>query len=93
MFEPDQTNVGLLAKTIKTNRYTGVFLVPCAVSDKFGVAEFIVDNVSGATGNLVDSLDISFSLHCAYQIESKAFVPTACLDAYIVYCKDKKNLM
>lgn len=90
MFESDQANVRLLAKTIKKNRYTGVFPIPCAVSDKFGASEFILDNVSRATGSLVDSSDNPFSLHSAYSMKSKVVVPTVFLDAYVDYSRDKK---
>lgn len=54
MFEPDWENSRLLAKAIKCNCMNGIFVFPCAVSEKTGIAEFLDYDASGATGSLVD---------------------------------------
>lgn len=93
MFEPDQLNARLLAKSIKVNHFSGVFLIPCAVSQRFGAAEFIADHASGATGSLVDHTSNASSLHSAYGMKATVSVATVCLDAYTDYCRGKKVLI
>ena len=89
MFEPDGVNAQLLARTIKANRFAGVFLIPCAVSANVGVAEFVVDHASGATGSLMDDSGNALSLHSAYGMKAAVACPTICLDAYTDYCSGK----
>ncbi len=93
LFEPDQLNARLLARTIKANHFGSVFLIPCAVANRFGVSEFIVDQASGATGSLLDHSDHASSLHRAYGMKTTVAVPTICLDAYTEYCFGKKVLV
>jgi FkbM family methyltransferase len=89
MFEPDGVNARLLSRTIRANRFTGVFLIPCAVSASVGVAEFVVDHASGATGSLIDDSGNGASLHSAYGMKDSVTCPTICLDAYTDYCRSK----
>jgi FkbM family methyltransferase len=92
LFEPDLVNARLMAQTIKANHFVSVYLIPCAVSNRFGAAKFIVDQGSGATGSLLDHSDNASSLHSAYGMRSVS-VPTICLDAYTDYCCGKKVLV
>jgi FkbM family methyltransferase len=89
MFEPDGVNARLLARTVQANRFAGVFLIPCAVSASVGVAEFVVDHASGATGSLLDHSGNEASLHSAYGMKAAVACPTICLDAYTDYCRGK----
>ena len=89
MFEPDGVNARLLARTVQANRFEGVFLIPCTVSASVGVAEFVVDHASGATGSLVDHSDNEASLRSAYGMKAAVACPTICLDAYTDYCRGK----
>lgn len=93
LFEPDRVNARLLAQTIKANHFSSLFLIPCAVSNQFGIAEFIVDHASGATGSLLDHSDNASSLHSAYGMKATVSVPTICLDAYTEHCRGKKVLV
>lgn len=93
LFESDQDNARLLARTVKVNHFASVFVIPCGVADKFGVAQFIVDRASGATGSLQDHSDNASSLHSAYGMKTTVAVPTICLDAYTEYCRGKKVLV
>lgn len=93
LFEPDLNNARLLARTIKANHCSTVYLIPCAVASKFRTAEFIVDQASGATGSLVNQSSNRSSLHSAYGMGTTVSVPTICLDAYADYCRGKKVLV
>jgi FkbM family methyltransferase len=64
LFEPDRMNQGLLSATICRNGLTAA-LYPNAVSDHTGVAEFVVDSVSGATGSLIQNAN---TLHKHYAL-------------------------
>ena len=89
MFEADGVNARLLSRTIRANHFTDVFLIPCAVSASVGVAEFVVDHASGATGSLIDHSGNGASLHSAYGMKDAVACPTICLDAYTDYCSSK----
>jgi FkbM family methyltransferase len=90
MFEPDLVNARLLARTIKANHFRNIFLIPCAVSSAVGVAEFVVDHASGATGSLVDVSTNTASLHNAYGMKETVPCPTISLDSYADYCRGKE---
>ena len=89
MFEPDGVNSRLLARTISDNRFSGVFLIPCAVAASVDVAEFVVDHASGATGSLIDHSANGASLHSAYGMKAAVACPTIYLNSYTDYCRGK----
>ena len=59
LFEPDPDHVALIEETIKHAGLTLARLLPVAVSDTTGSAQFSVDKASGATGTL--ATDSTFS--------------------------------
>jgi FkbM family methyltransferase len=84
LFEPDRLNQCLLSATIRRNGLTAV-LCPNAVSDRTGVAEFVVDSVSGATGSLIQNAN---TLHQDYALGAVTTkVKTITLDDCIEYIK------
>lgn len=89
LFEPDETNQRLLRKTIRRNSLQGCFLWPLAVSSEFGISDFLLDPVSGATGSLVDHSQNPASLHAAYKLKSSIKVPTINLDAFTDYARSR----
>jgi FkbM family methyltransferase len=93
MFEPDLVNARLISRTIKANRYANIFLIPCAISESVGVAEFLVDHASGATGSLVDHSANATPLHSAYGMKAVVGCPTINLDAYVDYCRGKRVVL
>lgn len=90
MFEPDQTNIRLLMRTLMANHFQHVFLVPFAASEVAGVANFFPDHASGTTGSL--SLN-SHSLHAAYGVSDVMVVPTLPLDTFTDFCCNKRVLI
>lgn len=52
LFEPDPNNISLLQKTLKYSHLTKVKIVPNAISNLVGEANFAVDLITGATGTL-----------------------------------------
>ena len=93
LFEPDTTNQRLLNKTIRKNSLKQCYLVPFAVSDGVGVADFIIDRASGATGSLEDQTNNPASLHHAYGLGPMTKVPTLNLDIFTGYAKTKKVMV
>jgi len=53
-FEPDSRNLALLRKTQKRNALA-MTIIDAAVGNKIGSAPFYVDDITGATGSLVES--------------------------------------
>lgn len=93
LFEPDATNQRLLRKTIEQNQLTNCRLIPCAMSDDIGTADFLVDPVSGATGSLEDDRANASSLHHAYRLKQTISVPTVSLDAFIDFGRHKRVML
>ncbi len=52
-FEPDRRNVDLLTRTIQKNRLRAVQIVPKAVGEQSGEAQFFLDDITGATGTII----------------------------------------
>lgn len=83
LFEPDVTNIRLLKKTIKANRFNNISLWEGVVSDKDGEMDFLVDNASGATGSIKNDTSNTSSLHHAYNMSSKTVVRSTSIDTYL----------
>ena len=82
LFEPDPTNIRLLKKTIQLNRFTRVQLWPGVLSSSKNPRDFIVDEVSGATGSLGHTITTPSLLHAQYGMTRKIAVPSTTLDSY-----------
>lgn len=82
LFEPDLVNGRLVAETILASALPRVELHPVAVSARAGEAEFLVDDVSGTTGSLVDTGDNPDSLHRTYQMSHHRKVQCVTLDSF-----------
>ena len=82
LFEPDEKNIRLLRKTIALNQLPLARLFPAAVGAKNGQVEFLVDDVSGATGSLENHSSNEFSLHSQYKLRRTATVECRCLDSF-----------
>jgi len=93
LFEPDARNIKLLERTISRNHLQRIRLHPVAVSDRKGMAEFMVDEVSGATGSLKDHVSNTWSLHYAYGVSVKRPVPCIDLDSFLEEIKGQRVLM
>lgn len=93
MFEPDPVNARLCTRTIQASRYKGIFVIPCAVSRDVGVAEFVLDQASGATGSLVNHSANPSPLHWAYGMKAVVSCPTITLDSYVDYCCGKRVVL
>ncbi len=83
LFEPDDTNLRLLRRTILTNRLPNVSVWPGVVADSSEPREFLVDDVSGATGGIIDHRSNTTSLQSAYGLSRKVVVASTTLDACI----------
>lgn len=95
LFEPDVTNIRLLKKTIKSNRFNNISLWEGVVSDKDGEMEFLVDNASGATGSIKNDSSNASSLHHAYNMSFKTLVRSISIDTYMqsVFVEKNSSLM
>ena len=82
LIEPDPLNAGLLRQTIRNNSLNRVDLWEGAAAASSGTREFVIDDVSGATGSLHEHRSNPGSLHTAYRLGRKILVPTTTLDAY-----------
>lgn len=84
-FEPFKKNSELFSRTIKFNKITNINLVGKAVSNKTGFDEFLVDDVSGATGQFLSLLrkDDEFQISNAYGLRKTIQVETIKLDELI----------
>jgi FkbM family methyltransferase len=51
-FEPDRRNIELLMRTAQKNNFKSVTVVPRAVGESSGEAEFFLDDITGATGTI-----------------------------------------
>lgn len=83
LFEPDRTNLRLLRKTIRTNRLPNISVWEGVVADSTEPREFLVDDVSGATGGIVDHRSNTTSLQAAYGLTRKVVVAATTLDACV----------
>lgn len=82
LFEPDEQNIRLLKKTIAVNQLSQARLFPMAVASKNGQAEFLLDDVSGATGSLDNQSSNASSLHSQYELQKTKTVECYCLDSF-----------
>ena len=82
LFEPDEKNVQLLRRTIESNKLSGARLFPVAVASTNGEIQFLVDDVSGATGSLEDYSSNDSSLHSQYKLRRFRTVECRCLDSF-----------
>ena len=83
LFEPDEKNVRLLRKTVDYNRLSHARLIPMAVASKNGEIEFLVDDVSGATGSVDSHTSNASPLHAHYQLRNRVTVKCCCLDSFV----------
>lgn len=83
LFEPDETNVRLLRKTMDGNKLSLARLIPMAVASKNGEIEFLVDDVSGATGSVESDTSNASPLHAHYQLRNRVTVKCCCLDSFV----------
>ena len=84
-FEPFTKNINLLKRTINFNRIRNIKLIKKAVSNKSGEEEFLVDDISGATGqfnSLLRKKD-NFQISNAYRLRKTIQVETIKLDEMI----------
>lgn len=51
-FEPDRRNIELLMRTVQKNNFKSITVVPRAVGESSGEAEFFLDDITGATGTI-----------------------------------------
>lgn len=93
LFEPDETNQRLLSKTIRKNDLARCYLVTFAVGETVGVAEFLIDHASGATGSLENHTKNISSLHYAYGMADTRTVPTLNLDIFAEYARSKRVMV
>ncbi len=71
LFEPDEKNIRLLRKTIAFNKLSTARLIPLAVAERNGEIEFLVDDVSGATGSVESHSSNASSLHAHYRLQQR----------------------
>ena len=85
MFEPFKENLNLIDKTIKANCLKNIVVFGKAVSDSVGKTSFMVDEFSGATGQLEDFYDAEneYAIASAYGLKNKVEVETISLDSVI----------
>lgn len=83
LFEPDERNIRLLRKTIAYNKLSLAQVIPMAVASKNGEIEFLVDDVSGATGSVESHTSNAASLHSHYQLRNRIVVKCCCLDSFV----------
>lgn len=83
LFEPDETNIGLLRKTIDGNELLRARLFPMAVASTNGEIEFLVDDVSGTTGSVDSHSSNTSSLHSQYELQKRIVVKCCCLDSFL----------
>lgn len=81
LFEPDETNIRLLRKTIQKNKFQQVHLWPGVVSGQTTPIEFLVDDVSGATGS-IGTAPPEVSLQAEYGLKKIVKVESTTLDHY-----------
>jgi FkbM family methyltransferase len=84
-FEPFHKNVNLFKRTIDFNRIKNIKLISKAVSNKSGSEEFLVDDISGATGQFKSLLrkNDDFQISNAYGLRKTIQVETIKLDEMI----------
>ena len=84
-FEPFTKNINLLTRTINFNRIRNIKLIKKAVSNKSGAEEFLVDDISGATGQFKSLLrkNDDFQISNAYGLRKTIQVETIKLDEMI----------
>lgn len=83
LFEPDLVNGRLIAESLRLSDLPRATLMPVAVSDQAGHAEFLVDDVSGTTGSLFSGTDNPESLHSAYKMSHRRLVECIRLDSLL----------
>jgi FkbM family methyltransferase len=83
LFEPDATNIALLKRTVASNKLSRVHLWEGAVGAVTGEIDFLVDDVSGATGSIKDHTANPRSLHAAYGLSARRRVKSISLDNYL----------
>ena len=83
LFEADSKNYKLLQKTVQKNNFKKAKIKHVAVSNVNGTIDFLVDNMTGATGCIKsDSLtSSSISLHQDYNLEKTISVQSITLDS------------
>ena len=93
LFEPDPKNVQLLRKTIARSGLGAVALHTVALSDSTGVARFIIDDVSGAVGSLIDQRGTIYNLQDSYRLKLETTVETRVLDDFYAELVGHRVLM
>ena len=83
MFEPDAKNVWLLRRSIERSGLTNALLYPVAIADVHGIARFIVDDVSGAVGSIVDQRGQIYNLQDSYRLMQEETIETRTLDEFL----------
>jgi len=84
-FEPFKKNIDLFTRSINHNKITNINLIGKAVSNKTGMKEFVVDDLSGATGQFFSLLreDDLYQISNAYGLRRTIHVETIKLDELI----------
>ena len=82
LFEPDEKNIQLLRRTIAANKLSMARLIPMAVAASNGEIQFLVDDVSGATGSVENNSSNASSLHAHYELRKCRTVECCCLDSF-----------
>lgn len=94
-FEPFHKNIKLFKHTIDFNRIKNITVVGKAVSNKSGSEDFLVDDVSGATGqfNSLFRKEDNFQISNAYGLKKIIQVETIKLDEMIKDDSEIPDLM
>jgi len=82
LFEPDETNIRLLMRTISSNHLSKATLHPIALGNSRRLAEFLVDGVSGSAGTFKDQRSNTSSLQNVYGLSKKRLVQLDTLDSF-----------
>lgn len=82
LFEPDNDNLALIDATITRNNLKRANVIPCAVGDRNGEFDFIVDSVSGLTGSL-DLGEATFVERNYGLVQTKTKIKVVTLDSLI----------
>ncbi|MEQ1850131.1 MAG: FkbM family methyltransferase [Chthoniobacteraceae bacterium] len=93
LFEPDETNVRLLTKTIAKSGLKTARLFPVALSSTSGTVEFLVDDASGATGSIAASTSNQEPLHARYGLKNRRTVKCEALDSFLPELQGHRILM
>jgi FkbM family methyltransferase len=80
LIEPDHKNFELLQRTIRAASLQRITALRTAISDSTGDREFLVDDITGATGSIAHKIDDAFIHRHHRRRPHKVVVPCTSLD-------------